>query len=280
MRIGDKVGIVCCSNGQKKEYKADIDKLDFTLKNMGLIPVYSPHIYEEKGVFSGSAKQRGEALMSFYKAEDIGAIYDISGGDIANEVLPYLDYGVIANSNKHFWGYSDLTTIINAIYTMTENESVLYMVKNLVYQYGEQQRDFIDTELENGNALNTFSYSFYQGDKMEGVMVGGNIRCLLKLAGTRYFPDMSHKILLLEALGGEIPQLVTYLNQLKQLGTFNKVNGILLGTFTTLQNTLTSDEVVAIVQEYVGENIPIAKTEYIGHGADSKAAVIGRHYNL
>lgn len=34
---------------------------------------------------------------------------------------------------------------------------------------------------------------------MQGIVVGGNIRCLLKLAGTEYWPDMNGKILLLES---------------------------------------------------------------------------------
>ena len=38
---------------------------------------------------------------------------------------------------------------------------------------------------------------------MEGIVVGGNIRCLLKLAGTPYWPDMREKILLLESFGGK-----------------------------------------------------------------------------
>ncbi len=88
---------------------------------------------------------------------------------------------------------------------------------------------------ENRTALFDPQVRFVQGEKMEGVVVGGNIRCFLKLAGTRYFPDLWDKILLLEAYGGEVPQMATYLAQLKQLGAFEKVGGILLGTFTAME---------------------------------------------
>ena len=54
--------------------------------------------------------------MNFYQDREIQMIFDISGGDIANEILPYLDFEVIAENPKPFWGYSDLTTIMNAIY--------------------------------------------------------------------------------------------------------------------------------------------------------------------
>ena len=47
--------------------------------------------------------------MDFYKNDEIKAIFDISGGDIANGILPYIDYDVIASSSKLFWG----TNIIN-----------------------------------------------------------------------------------------------------------------------------------------------------------------------
>lgn len=258
------VGIVCCSNGQSVSNKENILKLDNILRNKGFIPVYSDYIYERDSVYSGTAEERAEALMNFYKDEEISAIYDISGGDIANEILTYLNYDIIKKSNKKFWGYSDLTTVINAIYKKTGRPSVLYQIKNLVYdKYGDL------------NDLFNFNYEFIQGDSMEGVVVGGNIRCFLKLAGTEYFPDVKDKILLLEALGGDVPQMITYLNQLKQMGVFEKLTGILLGTFSTMEKNNSTPGMTELVIKYAGNKIPLAKTYEIGHGADSKAIAIG-----
>ena len=119
MKIGDKVAIVCCSNGISRTNKEQIENLKNILNKIGLLPVSSPYLYEKDGLFSGLGKERAEALMDFYRNEEIKAIYDISGGDIANEILPYLDFDIIAKQEKMFWGYSDLTTIINAIYART-----------------------------------------------------------------------------------------------------------------------------------------------------------------
>jgi len=112
------------------------------------------------------------------------------------------------------------------------------------------------------------------------VVVGGNIRCFLKLAGTRYFPDLQGKILLLESYGGEVPQMATYLAQLKQLGAFRKVNGVLLGTFTTMEQKHCVPDIITLVKEICGPEMPIAKTAEIGHDDDSKAIVIGREICL
>ena len=214
MKNGDKVGIVCCSNGQAKANKGRLQKLHDTLMEIGLVPVWSEFIYEKEGVFSGTGAERAKALMDFYKRDDIKAIFDISGGDIANEVLPYLDFSVIAEAKKQFWGYSDLTTILNAIYTKTGQNGVLYQVRNLIYDDALiQVQHFTESVMEQGAGLFDFKYEFVQGTSMHGIVIGGNIRCLLKLAGTEFFPDMTGKILLLEAYGGEMPQMVTYLNQ-------------------------------------------------------------------
>lgn len=274
---GDKAGIVCCSNGWKREKNKQI-RLQEALLKIPLTPVFSPYIMERDSVESGSPMERGQALMDFYRDDSIRAIFDISGGDIANGILPYLDYDVIAGSDKLFWGYSDLTTVINAIYTKTGKASVLYQICNLLYEHGEEQQKHVrDTIFGNGEALFTFPYEFLQGQGMEGVVVGGNVRCFLKLAGTLYFPDLQDKILLLESLGGTAAQMLTYFSQLQQLGVFERVRGILLGTFTQMEQELCRPDVWTLLQRFIGTTLPVAKTAYIGHGPDSRAIIVGEY---
>lgn len=92
--------------------------------------------------------------MKFYRDDEIKGIFDISGGDVANGILPYLDYEIIANTSKMFWGYSDLTTVINAIYKKTGKASVLYQIRNLIYDNKEKQiADFYDTTMQSGTDL-------------------------------------------------------------------------------------------------------------------------------
>ncbi len=276
LSYGDKIGIVCCSNGQKEYYRDKLHRLADTLKDIGLQPVFSDYIYEKNGPFSGTAKERAEALMDFYRDDKIKGIFDISGGDLANGVLPYLDYELIAGSSKLFWGYSDMTTLINAIYHKTGRPSVLYQIRNLIYDHRAVQiADFKNTVLDNGRALLRPAWKFIQQNKMQGIVVGGNIRCFLKLAGTEYMPDLDGKILLLESLSGSPAVIETYLCQLQQLGAFEKVSGILLGTFTEMEKEGYTPTVETLVKKMVGENMPIAVTGEIGHGTDSKGIVIG-----
>lgn len=281
INYGDKIGIVCCSNGQKKSYKNKIRHLEETLISMGLQPVFSDYIYENEDVFSGCATERARVLMDFYKDESIKGIFDISGGDVANGILPYLDYDVIAKSTKLFWGYSDLTTVINAIYTKTGRPSVLYQIRNLIYDKKEQQlADFKKSVIENGEELFQLKYEFVQQTHMKGIVVGGNIRCFLKLAGTEYMPNLDGKILLLEGFSGGVAQMETYLCQLKQLGAFDKVGGIILGTFTEMERENYKPDMETLVKRIVPCDLPIAVTKNIGHGTDSKGIIIGQEIEI
>ena len=271
-----QAGIVSCSNGQLPERKNEIDELFRMLSEAGICPVEAAHLYARDGVFSGTARERAEDLMAFYQDERIDAIFDISGGDIANEILDFLDYDIIRASEKEFWGYSDLTTVINAIYTMTGKSSVLYQVKNLVWdKSGIQKKRLEGFQKADETELFDIRYHFLQGKEMSGIVAGGNVRCFLKLAGTRYWPELNGKILLLEALGGEIPQISTYFAQLSQLGAFEKVSGILLGTFTRIEQSGTDRTVYDLIAPYIPSGLPVAKTAEIGHGNDAKAIRIG-----
>lgn len=274
---GDCVGIVASSNGLKKEQEKEVEQLKSRLFHMGLVPVLSLHIYQRCSIFSGNAKERAEDLMQFFKEKKIRAIFDISGGDVANELLEYLDYKTIRESEKFFFGYSDLTVLLNGIYQKTGLCTYLYQVRNLVKdQENGQKKRFMETFFEGGSSLYETSWKFIQGERIEGIAVGGNIRCFLKLAGTPYFPDVTDKVLFLESFGGEEGVMTAFFTQLRQMGVFEKIQGILLGTFTKMQQEKRAISIETLVQKIVDHpSLPIAKTEQIGHGTDARCFIIG-----
>lgn len=117
--------------------------------------------------------------------------------------------------------------------------------------------------------------NFVQGDHLEGTVIGGNIRCFLKLAGTPYFPDFNDKILFLESRSGQVPQMTTFFSQLQQTGAFDKIKGLILGTFTQMEAA--SKNIVPLALRYVKEDLPVFWTLEAGHGTDSRAVIIGGH---
>lgn len=274
-----KVALTACSDPEPLSYQGKIERLVKLLKQEGLEVEVSPYLF---GCFEEHPEQKkAQNLMRYFQEEEIEFIFDVSGGDIANSVLQELDYETICQSRAVFCGYSDLTTILNAIIARTGRETMNYQIRNLLYDHADEAmiyfRERILKSLVDGSDLDC---QFFRGSGMHGRVLGGNIRCLLKLAGTPFWPDMRGAILLLEAYGGGVMQMTTYLHQLKQMGVLEQISGILLGTFSTMEKEQWKLTMEELVRRIVPETLPIATTRYIGHGTDAKAIILGRELSL
>ena len=275
----DKIALVVCSNGKNIEDKDRLGKLESILVEMGLVPIFTKYIYRDKFGRGAKAQVRAEELMFFYKNKEIKAIFDISGGDIANEVLDYLDYDVIKRNYKPFFGYSDLTTVLNALGSQTNEMNFLYQILNII-ESTVIRDSFENTFMKNEQTLLDVKWKFLQGSSIEGEIIGGNIRCFFKLAGTKYFPEVENKVLFIEGLGTSIEGLVTHLAQLKQIGVFDKISGLLIGTFTKIEKEISVEELFELIQEYIPSSLAVAKTHEVGHAKDSKILKIGEMMNI
>ena len=284
LKRGDKAGIAACSNPLKNSKREELEELKKVLIDMGLVPVFSDFIFEDTSLPCCGA-QRAEALMKLYRDPEVKVIFDVSGGDMADETLSFLsdeDLKEIARSEKIIFGYSDLSVMVNGISAATGLPSVLYQIRNLLYDHGDRQRrDFQKTFFEDDDSLFRFDYQMLQGSRADfeqilknDPVIGGNIRCFLKLAGTSYMPDFRSKLLFLEAYSGRVPQMISHLSQLKIMGAFEQVDAILLGTFTEMEHTKDKPDIQILVRTFAGPDLPIAYTGQIGHGTDSKALLI------
>ena len=275
----DKIALVVCSNGKNIEDKDRLEKLESILVEMGFVPIFTKYVYKDKFGRGAKAQVRAEELMSFYENKEIKAIFDISGGDIANEVLDYLDYDVIKRNYKPFFGYSDLTTVLNTLESQTNEVNYLYQILNII-ENEEIRTNFKNTFMKNEQILFDVKWRFLQGSSVEGEVIGGNIRCFLKLVGTKYFPKVDNKVLFIEGLGTSVEGLITHLSQLKQMNVFCNISGLLIGTFTKIEKETSVEELFELVKEYIPEHLPVVKTSEIGHAKDSKALKIGGMINI
>lgn len=274
-----KASLVACSDPMLLYQQDDIGRLKMLLEKEGLEVVDSPYLFN--CIENPSIKNKADNLMGYFHDSEMNYIFDVSGGDIANSILQELDYDIIRDSKVTFCGYSDLSTVLNAIYTKTGRETINYQVRNLLYDNAEVERAYFREHILPDNVSEKdLDCQFLRGDAMSGRVLGGNIRCFLKLAGTPFWPDLNSAILLLEAYSGGVMKMTTYLHQLKQMGVFEQVSGILLGTFTEMESKQLSPTIAELVQSIVPPALPIATTRYVGHGTDARAIVIGREYKL
>lgn len=252
--------LVACSNPIKIKDEYFLDNLHSLLDGQIIVGKY---------LDSEDSKAKADELNYYFK-HDATNIFDVSGGDLANGVLDYLDYPTIAVSKTVFHGYSDLTPVSNAIYTQAKRQSWYYQIK-----FSSYYPEILDDVLNNVNNLNV---EFIQGETMAGVAIGGNIRCFLKLAGTKYLSDFRGRILVLEAHSTEKYQVATMLNQLIQMGVFDRIAGLVLGTFTRLEQNGDYHWLIETIRELCPK--PIAVTKDIGHHQCSKGFVVGKYYQF
>ena len=209
------VGIVSNSDKRKLIDEVKIEKLIRILKENKIDVEVSPYMYEDN--FYNKAM-----IFNEYFKMNLDYIIDVSGGDLANEILNLIDYDAISKSKSIYMGYSDNTCIIDAIYKMSGKQSILYRALNVVYNT-KLEEQFISYLLEGKGDLLEVNYRFIKGEELEGTLVGGNIRCLLKLVGLPYLPDFKDKILFLESLGGTETSIRSLFATMMNLNIFNEI---------------------------------------------------------
>lgn len=266
-----KAAIVGCSNPLKEGYLPTVDKLADLLSGYGLEVEVSRYLTDTP---PGLGKRRAKELTGFFNDPEVKHIFDISGGDLANTVLGNLDLAQIKDSQATFYGYSDLTTILTAL-AKNGNKAVNFQVRNCLDNPDLVESGYLQKVLDGQISTADLDVTFVRGTGMQGPVYGGNLRCLLKLAGTKKWPDLNGAILLLEGLHGK-PELITsLLEQCREMGLFDQVNGILLGTFSELENMGQENVVVDYLEEVTPEDLPIAKTPFVGHKTNAHAIRLG-----
>ena len=75
-------------------------------------------------------------------------------------------------------------------------------------------------------------------------------------------PSFDNKILFLEALSGDINKISTFIKQYIQIGAFNNLNGLILGTLQNMKALIPSPSIEDLTfKKYLSNDIiPIIKT--------------------
>lgn len=236
-----KIGLIGLSNPCTN--KNQIDQIVELLKSWGHSVDISP-IIDQKA----TGKERAGIFNHWLGEYDY--LFDVSGGDLANETIHYFDLEKYKNTKTIFHGYSDLTCVLNILGQ--------YRPCGLFQIRGNTNQVELKEYLE-GTSNSLFINQGY----------GGNIRCLLKLAGTPYFPNLENKSLFLESRSGNEYRIRTFFMQLEMMGVFEKVSHVYLGEFTELNDNLVLSN---IVSSYTS-NYTIGLC--FGHSFDSKGIWIG-----
>lgn len=273
LKRGDTIALVGCSNGLPIAKGEQLETLaQLLMQEFGLTVLQQPSCLVDADTHETlPATQRAAQLMACYHDERVRCIFDVSGGDLANQVLPLLDYDSIKRYPKPFVGWSDVTTVLNALYCRADAIGFVYQIRHLFGTDATNQKQYVQSVFFEGQRCD-----IPERPVPDAPAVGGNLRCLLKLAGTPYWPDMQGKVLLLEGLSGNWERVLSYLEQLTQLNVWQQVAGVALGRFSELAESHQTERLYHWLQHIINnEAIVVSVTDALGHQDTAKPFQIG-----
>lgn len=229
LREGDTIGIVTPSSPmQEGRLELGIHYLEqYGFKiNMG------QHIHNADRFLAGTDADRANDVMAFFADNAIKAIFATGGGYGSQRILTSLDMKCIRANPKWVIGFSDTTALQLGLL------SKVGLVSCSGFTFGDLEAPPIDSLLENTlfSCLFGQSYQINEGIPLipgivEGVLVGGNLECLMALIGTPYQPTFKDSILLIEEVGSEPYKIDSKLSQLELAGVFKEIRGLIWGQF-------------------------------------------------
>lgn len=271
LKKGDTIGVIAPSNYIEKDDLEYINASIALMEASGFKVKFGKYVFEDTLGYGTSPEKRAADINWAFKDDEVKAIMCVKGGEDSNTTLDYIDYEMIKKHPKIICGFSDNTSILNAIHEKTG--LVTYhgpTFKSLTsWETGYAYKQFIKTFAENTDSLimgePEDEYTTIQVGQATGELVGGNLSLFTKLICGKYAVNLQDKILFLEELGFEAaPEMVnSNIYYLKQNGVFDRIAGLWIGNYEHPSKV----SIEKIIKNAIGDEykFPIIKSDNFGH---------------
>lgn len=276
LQVGDTIGIVSPSDPIKKETFEQLENGIKVLNGLGF------KILRGKHLSSSNPKEKAEDINAFFADKNVKAIICTQGGDSAEKTLPYIDWKIVKNNPKIFLGISDISVFLNAINHKTG--LITFHGNDICYGFGRNPSKYDIDEFKKilidgktGEINHNRERKTIRSGKAIGKILGGNLRCLLKLSDTEYWPDFKDSILILEAYRIDKEKCLEYFKRLKEKNVFDKISGVIVGFIYGMQEeNPASEQMEDLLLEFTKNyNFPILKINDFGHNCPNTTIPIG-----
>lgn len=283
IKLGDTIGILAPASGAENSF---IDEKIYILKNLGFKIKTGKHLYDKLGYLAGTDEDRASDLMNFLCDDHIKMIMCLRGGYGSMRILPYLDFKKLKNVNKIFMGYSDITCLLNTLYSKL----------GLVTFHGPMATSDFNDKYTLNSFINTVtnvtsSYNIANPPHIPlicngkanatGKLIGGNLSIICSTLGTPYEINTHNKILFIEDVSEDVYSIDRMLCQLKFSGKLNNCSGFLLGQFKNCNNKNTSYTLNDVFHDYIFSlNKPVISNFMSGHDSPNLTLPIGSTVKL
>lgn len=239
LNAGDTIGLVSPSSRlpRKRQYKEIVKQI----QKLGYQVNEGTNARQHYGYLAGSDEQRAADLNEMFADDSVDAIMPFRGGWGANRILHLLDYKLIQENPKILVGFSDITSLLMAIYARTglitfhgpvgKSDWTDYTQKHFLRVLSGEQPDSFDIPKKEFCEDCDDLYVITPG-KANGRLLGGNLSVLTSMIGSEHLPDWKDSILFLEDVGEDIYRIDRMLTQLKISGILQQISGFVFGQCT------------------------------------------------
>ena len=115
LKIGDTIGVIATSStiiGIKVE---ELERAREIVEKDGFKVKYSKNLFSNTNGYSATSKEKADDINEMFKDKEVKMIWCARGGATTSTMLPYIDYEAVKNNPKIICGYSDITSLSNAI---------------------------------------------------------------------------------------------------------------------------------------------------------------------
>jgi muramoyltetrapeptide carboxypeptidase len=315
LKPGDEIRIIAPSTSMALVKGKQIDLAMNRLIDLGFKITFGRHCENHDEFFSSSVEERVTDLHEAFADENVKAVLTAIGGYNSNQLLKYIDYQLIAENPKIFCGYSDITSLLLAIYHKTGLRTYSgphFSSFGMKHGFEYTLRYFIEAvtndapfeiepseqwsddawylEQEQRTFIPNNGYTILQEGSATGKLIGGNLSTFNLLQGTEFMPSLENSILFIE--DDEETHARIFERQLQSLLHQQEAKGIqavLIGRFQN-NSQITEpalEKIITSKQELRG--IPVIANVNIGHvhpfvtipiGSQATITAVGNHIEI
>jgi muramoyltetrapeptide carboxypeptidase len=277
LRPQDRVAVIAPASGFERDaFDAGLALLDARYRTE-----YGNGLFERRRYLAGSDDRRLAELHAALTDPGIRAVFCARGGYGATRLLRQLAASAPAGAPKPLVGFSDITALhlwLQAHGRISIHGPVLTQLPRLPAATLTRLFDLLESVRPAPPLAGTATYV---GGVAEGPLLGGNLSVFTRLLGTPYMPPLDGAILLLEDQGERPYRLDRMWTHLQLAGVFERVRGIVLGSFSACEERgadYTSDEVLRELAASTA--LPCAAGLPIGHGDVNEPVPLGVRVRL
>ena len=261
------------------------------LTDMGLNVTFGAHVNESDEFYTSEVESRVRDIHAAFRDPEVDGILSVIGGFNSNELLPFLDYDLIAANPKFLCGHSDITALQNALYAragLVTYSGPHWSTFGMRDHSELTRRSFRHAaftsepiEWESSPWYTDDEWFAHQDDRVtepttgwwaiqegeaSGTAIGSNLSIFTLLHGTEFLPELDGSVLFAEVtMNSDITEFRRRLMSVIQQPGGEGIRAVVIGRFQKGSGVTREDLESTIESIPLLENIPVVANVDFGH---------------